>query len=174
MRVPTRCPQTSAVFFQQPGPSAPSQVRLQPRLVLLPGVVIPRRRRARAREWSGGPSHLPPTPSAPSSLRGHPPSAEPPPPLGPSRTPATLRHLRPVASKRSRKKDASLIPRPPTSPAPSPPRIGWRGCRSFGAARPLARRVLPFWLTARPRSGLTMGVESQTGSGLVPWSSAPL
>lgn len=69
----------------------------------------------------------------------------------------------------------SLIDSPPTYfDCPLLPPIGWPGCRSFDAPSPLGQRVLPFWLTSRLRSGLTMGIESQTGSGLVPWNSAPL
>lgn len=125
------------------------------------------------RAGCGEPRRRPLTPRAPSPLRGHQPSAEQPPSPGRSHAPATLRPLRPAAAQRSRQKDASWTPRPPISPAPLPPSIGWSGCHSCGTALLLARRVQLLWLTARPRSGLTMGDESPTGSGLVPWGSAP-
>lgn len=161
-------------FPQRPGPAPPSGSGCSRDWYFSPSVAVPLRRRAGAEPAAGEPSRRPLTPWAPSPLRGHQPSAELPPRPGRSHAPATLRHLRPAAAQRSRKKDASLTPRPPPSPAPLPPPIGWRGCHSLGAARPLARRVLPFWPTARPRSGLTMGDESPTGSGLVPWNSSPV
>lgn len=54
-----------------------------------------------------------------------------------------------------------------------PPSIGLNGCLSLGATQPLVQKVLPFWVRARPRPVLTMGIKSQTGSGLVPWMPPP-
>jgi hypothetical protein len=54
-----------------------------------------------------------------------------------------------------------------------PPSIGLNSCLSLGATQPLVQKVLPFWVRARPRPVLTMGIKSQTGSGLVPWMPPP-
>lgn len=97
-----------------------------------------------------------------------------PPSPGRSHTPATLKHLRPAASKRSRKKDASLTPRPPYFARLLTTTHWLAGLPLVWCGSSIGPDGIAFWLTARPRSGLTMGDESQIGSGLVPWNSSPV